>query len=206
MTGPASRGAADAAHPWQWPDDPYTVRPPWGSGHPPSAFLGLARSGAVRGRVLDVGCGTGEHVLMCAGLGLDATGIDLAATAPRTTGDKARRYCAHARFPHHDARSPADLGERFDTVLDCGMLHLPDPDDRPAFTAGLRAVLHPGGRSLPLCFSDREPRTLGTAGPHRLTRDDLTDTFADGLHVDCTVPATIEIILDGPASRPGSPR
>ena len=28
------------------------------------------------GRVLDIGCGTGEHALMCAAMGLDATGID----------------------------------------------------------------------------------------------------------------------------------
>ena len=27
-------------------------------------------------RVLDLGCGTGEHALMAAGLGLDATGLD----------------------------------------------------------------------------------------------------------------------------------
>src|ERR1700735_2878166 len=55
--------------------------PPWDIGHPQPAFLALARSGELRGRVLDIGCGTGEHALMAAGLGLDATGIDVAPRA-----------------------------------------------------------------------------------------------------------------------------
>lgn len=185
------------ANPWQRLDDLYAEPPPWEIGRPQPVFLDLARSGAIRGRVLDVGCGTGEHVLMCAGLGLDATGVDLAATALRAARDKASRRGLPARFLHHDARWLADLGERFDTVLDSGLFHLLDPDDRAAFTAGLRAVLRPGGRYFMLCFSDREPRAPGAVGgPYRLTRDDITAAFAGTLRIDSVEPATIEIILD----------
>ena len=196
MAGPPSQDAAGAANPWQRFDDLYSVRPPWEIGRPQQAFLGLARSGAIRGRVLDVGCGTGEHVLMCADLGLDATGLDLAATALRAADDKARRRGSTARFLHHDARKLAALGEQFDTVLDSGLFHLLDPDDRAAFTGGLRAVLRPGGRYFMLCFSDREPRVPGAVGPHRLTREDIAAEFADGLRIDFIEPATIEITLD----------
>jgi SAM-dependent methyltransferase len=55
----------------------YTTAPPWDIGRPQPAFAGLARAGAIRGRVLDAGCGTGEHALMAAGSGQDATGIDI---------------------------------------------------------------------------------------------------------------------------------
>ena len=60
------------------PEEPdlYASPPPWDIGRPQPAFLGLARAGLIRGRVLDAGCGTGEHTLMAAGLGLDATGAD----------------------------------------------------------------------------------------------------------------------------------
>ncbi|MFF3405019.1 class I SAM-dependent methyltransferase [Streptomyces sp. NPDC002742] len=195
MAGPNSHDDADAPNPWQRLDDLYAVRPPWEIGHPQPVFLDLARSGAIRGRVLDVGCGTGEHVLMCADLGLEATGVDLAATALAAARDKAQRRGAAVRFLHHDARRLTELGEQFDTVLDSGLFHLLDPEDRAAFTDGLRDVLRPGGRYFMLCFSDRQPRT-GATGPHRLTRDDVTAAFADSLRIDSIEPATIEITLD----------
>ncbi|MFI5992738.1 class I SAM-dependent methyltransferase [Streptomyces sp. NPDC051362] len=185
----------EVPNPWQELDDLYAVRPPWEIGRPQPAFLDLARSGAIRGRVLDVGCGTGEHALMCAGLGLDVTGIDLAATALRTAEDKAQRRGAAVRFLHHDARRLTDLGERFDTVLDSGLFHLLAPDDRPAFTGGLHETLRPGGRYFMLCFSDREPES-GRRGPHRLSRDDITEAFEGALRIDSVEPATIDITLD----------
>ncbi|HEV2779071.1 MAG TPA: class I SAM-dependent methyltransferase [Actinophytocola sp.] len=175
------------------PDDLYASPPPWDIGRPQPAFLALAGRGALTGRVLDVGCGTGEHVLMCAGLGLDATGVDLAATALRIAADKARERGRTARFLRHDARRLADLGESFDTVLDCGLFHIFDGADRAAFVAGLRCVLPPGGRYFMLCISDREPRDWG---PHRITRDDITTAFARGWRVDSIEPGTIDITLD----------
>src|SRR5207249_4092810 len=72
------------------PDELYATPPPWDLGRPQSAFLALADQGAIRGRVLDVGCGTGEHVLMCAQRGLAATGIDLATPALAAAQKKAR--------------------------------------------------------------------------------------------------------------------
>jgi predicted RNA methylase len=45
--------------------------PPWDIGRPQPAFVRLARSGVLAGRVLDVGCGTGEHALLAAAHGAD---------------------------------------------------------------------------------------------------------------------------------------
>src|ERR1700678_3420795 len=72
--------------------------PPWDIGHPQPAFVTLARSGAVVGRVLDIGCGTGEHALMAAELGLDATGIDVATRAILLAEQKAKSRKLAARF------------------------------------------------------------------------------------------------------------
>src|SRR5215212_7074918 len=109
----------------RWPDEMYAgQRPAWDIGRPQPAFLALADSGTIRGRVLDVGCGTGEHVLMCAERGLDATGVDLASTALAPATAKADRRHLTARFLHHDARRLADLAASFDTVLDCVLFHL----------------------------------------------------------------------------------
>jgi SAM-dependent methyltransferase len=179
---------------WRRPDELYTGgRPPWDIGRPQRAFLALADAGEIRGRVLDVGCGTGEHVLLCADRGLDATGVDLAPRALATARTKAEQRHLAARFLLHDARRLADLAESFDTVLDCGLFHIFDAPDRAAVVAGLRTALVPGGQYLMLCFSDAQP---GDTGPHRVTRDEIVATFRSGWRVDSIEPATIETLTD----------
>lgn len=182
------------------PDDLYLSPPPWDIGRPQPAFRALADAGAIRGRVLDVGCGTGEHVLMAAGLGLDAAGVDLASAALRTAAEKARDRGVTVRFLHQDARKLADLGESFDTVLDCGLFHIFGDDDRAAFAGSLRAVLVPGGRYFMLCFSDREPGDRWSH-VHRVTREEITATFANGWRIDSIEPATIDITTDSDGIR-----
>jgi cyclopropane fatty-acyl-phospholipid synthase-like methyltransferase len=176
-------------------DAMYAGQPPWDIGRPQAAFVALADAGLIRGRVLDAGCGTGEHVLMCANLGLDATGVDLAQVALRAAEEKARTRGLTARFIRQDARHLSELGEIFDTVLDCGLFHLPvfTEEDRASYVAGLRSVLRRGGRYFMLGFSDREP---GTGGPLRLTQDQIRTAFADGWQIDSIEPATIEITTD----------
>jgi cyclopropane fatty-acyl-phospholipid synthase-like methyltransferase len=171
-------------------EDLYAGPPPWDIGRPQAAFRALADAGALRGRVLDVGCGTGEHALMAAGLGLNVTGVDLAVTALHTAERKAQERGLEARFLHQDALRLADLGESFDTVLDCGLFHVFTGDDRDAFAGSLRSAVRPGGRYFMLGFSDRQP---DGPGPHRLTREDITGTFAAGWRADSIEPATIEV-------------
>jgi len=168
-------------------------QPPWDIGRPQPAFLALADAGVIRGRVLDVGCGTGEHVLLCADRGLDATGVDLAPMALAMAEAKADERHLAARFLCHDARHLADLAESFDTVLDCGLFHIFDDADRATFVASLRTALGPGGRYLMLCFSDAQP---GDTGPHRVTRDEIVTAFRPGWRVDSIEPATIETLTD----------
>src|SRR5690242_18535501 len=127
------------------PEELYASPPPWDIGRPQPAFLALAEAGAIRGRVLDAGCGTGEHTMLAAGLGLETIGIDLATNALRVAERKAHERGRQARFLRHDARRLADLDESFDTVLDCGLFHIFSGQDRAAYVTGLRAVLQPGG-------------------------------------------------------------
>jgi len=166
--------------PRDW-EDAYARPPHWDLGRPQPAFRALAAAGAFRGRVLDVGCGTGEHVLLCAALGLDAVGIDVAAAPMQAAEGKARDRGLNARFLQHDVRGLAELEESFDTVLDCGLFHIFCEEDRAAYVDSVRSVLVPGGRYFMLCFSDQQP---GDGGPRRLTRDDILSAFANGWRVN----------------------
>jgi cyclopropane fatty-acyl-phospholipid synthase-like methyltransferase len=180
-------------------DAAYSGTPPWDIGRPQRAFHELAEAGAIRGRVLDVGCGTGEQALMAAGLGLEAIGVDLAPTAIGIARDKARDRGLQARFVVADALDLATLGERFDTVLDCGLFHIFADAERPLFVASLAAVTRPGGRYHLLCFSDRQP---GQFGPRRVRQDEIRSSFADGWRVDSIEPAILEITVN-PAGAAG---
>ncbi|MGW3567793.1 DUF2218 domain-containing protein [Streptomyces sp. NPDC000941] len=188
MTQPHSHAGASAGASGAL-EELYSSRPPWDIGRPQPALQALADAGAIRGRVLDVGCGTGEHTLLAAAQGLDATGIDLATNALHTAQGKARSRGLTARFLRHDARKLADLSGAFDTVLDSLVFHSFTSEDRAAYLRGLRTVLRPGGRYFMLGFSDRQPGELGR--PHKLTAQEIRLAFAEGWCIDSIEPATI---------------
>jgi cyclopropane fatty-acyl-phospholipid synthase-like methyltransferase len=173
-------------------DAAYAATPPWDIGRPQPAFLALAESGALRGHVLDAGCGTGEHALMAAGSGLRATGIDRSATAIAFAVEKARARGLDVRFLVGDVLDMASLDERFDTVLDMGLFHTFDDGDWVTYVANLRRVTSPGSRYFMLCFSDRQP---GETGPRRVSQEEIRRSFAEGWRIDAVDASTIETNL-----------
>jgi hypothetical protein len=54
-------------------EEAYRSRPPWDIDGPQPQFARLLGAGLIQGRVLDVGCGTGENALFFASQGLVAT-------------------------------------------------------------------------------------------------------------------------------------
>lgn len=157
-------------------------RPSWDIGSPQPAFLELAEAGVIRGRVLDVGCGTGEHALLAAGIGLQATGIDISRAAIAIATRKARDRGLAARFLVWDALELARLGEQFDTVLDCGLFHWFGEKDRPRYVDALWVAIPRGGRCFILCFSDR--RRWRRSRGRGVTIPDIQAAFSDGWTID----------------------
>ncbi len=176
-------------------DSAYDGRPPWDIGRPQAAFVRLSDAGAITGRVLDAGCGTGEHALLAAGRGLDATGIDSSPKAIALAERKAAARGLGARFVVWDALRLVELGARFDTVLDCGLFHVFDDDARSRYVESLAGVLPPGGRYFMLCFSDRQP---GDWGPRRVSEQELRAAFDTGWVIDSIEPSTLETNLVQP--------
>src|SRR4051812_30453799 len=166
-----------AGVPW---DASYRDGPaPWDVGRPQPAIARLAQAGAFAGDVLDAGCGTGENALCVAALGLRVLGVDVAETAVSLAREKAAARALEADFAVADALRLDALGREFDTVLDCGLFHTFDGDERRAYVSGLAAVTRRGGRVVLLCFSDIGPGT----GPHPVSEPDLRTAFATGWSV-----------------------
>lgn len=174
-------------------DASYEGTPPWDIDRPQPAFKALAVAGVLHGKVLDVGCGTGEHALLAASLGLEVVGVDTAPRAIERAEKKAQQRRLTARFRVWDALRLSELGERFDTVLDCGLFHIFSDEDRPRFADSLAAVLSSGGRYYMLCFSERQP---GDWGPRRVSQAEIHQAFSEGWHVDAIEPAHIDITID----------
>ncbi|OXM51897.1 class I SAM-dependent methyltransferase [Amycolatopsis alba] len=147
---------------------------PWDFGGPQPAVVRAA--GRFTGTVLDAGCGSGENALHLVSRGLPVLGVDVAETALETAREKNRERGLDAEFATADALHLERLQCRFDTVLDCGLFHAFDADERVAYVKSLEAVTK--GTLYILCFSEGE-----SAGPHPVKREALTKPFGAGWRV-----------------------
>src|SRR5215468_8716410 len=180
MTTPAAR----------W-DSAYEAgsRPPWDIGRPQPAFVRLADDGLLSGRVLDAGCGSGEHALLAAARGADVVGVDISPRAIEQARRKADERRLAVRFEVADALSLGELGLTFDTVIDSGLFHVFDDADRARYVTSLAGVLAPGGTCYLMCFSAHQP---GTTGPRRVRREELRTAFSDGWDITAIVAEAFE--------------
>lgn len=163
-------------------DEAYKGTPPWDIGRPQREVVSLARSREIRGKVLDLGCGTGENALYLAGLGHDVWGVDDSTVAIQKAKAKAIERRIEATFLVWDAFDLPGLEESFDTILDSGLFHIFSDEERPLFVQSLSKVLRPDGRYFMLCFSDSEPADWG--GPRRISKREIRTTFAEGWRIE----------------------
>jgi cyclopropane fatty-acyl-phospholipid synthase-like methyltransferase len=169
----------------------YAGQAPWDIGKPQKPFLDVADR--ITGSLLDAGCGTGDTALYFAGRGCRVTGTDFIEEAIKRARPKATDQGVPATFLVLDALTLKDWPERFDNVIDSGLLHVFSDEDRRRYVGGLASVLRPGGRLFLLCFSDEEP---GTRGPRRVSKKELHDAFAQGWVIESIERSRYEVRPD----------
>ncbi len=158
-------------------DDAYRATPPWDIGRPQPALVEVAEKGEMRpGRVLDVGCGTGENALFLARSGFTVFGIDMARDAIKAAKAKAVQRGVKANFELGNALATGFENNYFDNVVDSGLFHTFEDRERPVYVAEISRVLRRQGKYFMLCFSDKEPRDWG--GPRRITKEEIEETFS----------------------------
>jgi len=173
---------------------------PWDIGRPQPAVVRLTDEGRFVGPVLDVGCGTGEHALLIAALGYSVLGVDVAESAVAMARASAVARGIGAEFALADALHLERLGRTFRTVLDSGLLHTFDADERPQYAASLASVTDRDGIVHLLCFSDDGPDT----GPHPISQDDLRTAFnpSAGWMIAAIAPDRLQTRFHGDAGAP----
>ena len=156
-------------------DNAYQSRTaPWVIGEPQAAIVDLERAGWIRGKVLDVGCGAGEHTILLTRLGYDVLGIDFAPYAIAQARDNAAAQGVDARFAVVDAMNLGDE-PRYDTIVDSALFHIFDDTDRPKYVASLHAACRPDALVHVLALSD-----AGRGFGPQVSETDIREAFDDG--------------------------
>src|SRR5260370_34707697 len=164
-----------ADHP-SW-NSQYQGSPPWDIGRPQPDFVRLAEAGELAGRVLDVGCGTGEQAMLAATHGAEAMGVDVAELAIQRAREKAEERGIHATFQVADAMHLDRLGRQFDVITDSGVFHVFSDEERSAFVTSPRSGLRTRGIYYMMCVRDLQTCHWG---PRRVSNTENRASVADG--------------------------
>jgi SAM-dependent methyltransferase len=155
---------------------------PWDIGGPQPALASVRE--VFRGRVLDVGSGTGDNALWVASLeGVSGvTAVDLSPDAVEEALARQAKVAALPRAPLSFTVGdvfalPADWSA-FDTLLDSAVFHcIGDDDAQRRYLAAVTQRVSVGGRAVCLVFSDRNgdpwvgPRRISEAHARKLWTD-----------------------------------
>jgi SAM-dependent methyltransferase len=147
--------------------------PPWVIGEPQPAIVELERAGLIHSKVLDVGCGTGEHTILLTRLGYDVLGADFAPHAVEQARANAADKGVDARFEVADAMNLGEPG--YQTIVDSALFHIFDDADRERYVRSLRGALRPGGLIHVLALSD-----AGRGFGPEVSETDIRKAFGDG--------------------------
>ncbi|WP_107654576.1 class I SAM-dependent methyltransferase [Nocardia suismassiliense] len=162
---------------------------PWVIGEPQPAIVALERDGCIWGRVLDPGCGAGEHTILLSKLGYDVLGIDLSPSAIEfARANAAAQDVPAAKFEVADAIAlgTAEAPPTFDTIVDSALFHIfgTEPDARAAYVRSLHALCKPGGLVNILALSDAGPGF----GP-QISDSIIRESFTEGWELEDIQPA-----------------
>jgi SAM-dependent methyltransferase len=160
-------------------DEAYKSRTaPWVIGEPQPAIVELQRAGWIHSKVLDVGCGTGEHTILLTRLGYDVLGVDLSPRAIEQARANAAAKGVDARFEVADAMNlGAEPG--YTTIVDSALFHIFDDTDRPRYVRSLHAATRPGGLVHVLALSD-----AGRGFGPQVSEAVVRDAFSDGWELE----------------------
>jgi SAM-dependent methyltransferase len=174
-------------------DDAYQARTaPWVIGEPQPAIVELERTGVIRGRVLDAGCGAGEHTILLTRLGYNVLGIDFSPTAIEQARENAAAKGVDARFDVGDAMNLPEE-PAYDTVIDSALFHIFDDADRPKYVRSLHAACRPGALVHVLALSD-----AGHGFGPEVSEAVVREAFGDGWELEALDTTTYRGVVGEP--------
>jgi cyclopropane fatty-acyl-phospholipid synthase-like methyltransferase len=133
-------------------------------------------------RALDVGCGSGVHVVFLASEGFQTTGIDISSVGISNVQQRLNALALKASLRIEGADRLDFPPRSFDLVLCVGVYDCTGPLIAKASVERLVPILTPGARGLFLFASDRDCRVTAenSLGLYGYTREEVEDLFDTG--------------------------
>ena len=146
---------------------------PWDTGRPSSELRRILQQHDIpRGRVLELGCGTGTNAIFLAQQGFEVTAVDISTLAIERARVKAAEGGVNVTLAAADLLDLPDLGPAFPFVFDRGVYHTVRREALDGFLETLSRVSAPGGMYLTLAGNANEVRP-DEEGPPRVSAETI---------------------------------
>jgi SAM-dependent methyltransferase len=160
-------------------DAVYAGDAPWDIGAAQPDLMALIEAFPPPGRVVDLGCGTGDLVIALAERGYPVVGVDFAESAVeearRRLAVESAELQARVELRVGDALTPSTFARDFDSAVDSGFYHLFDLPTRERLVHDLARALPHGGRYYMLGFAIAIP---APDVPRQVTAEELERLFS----------------------------
>jgi len=146
---------------------------PWETGMPDQALINLVTGcPSLSGRVLDIGCGTGNNAVWLAEQGFAVTALDISTSAIALAEKRRAGRGVDLRLLAADFLACDLETEVFDLVFDRGCFHcLPDKDAQRKYVDKVASCLKPDGTWLSLIGNKDQP--ANDKGPPRMSATEI---------------------------------
>jgi ubiquinone/menaquinone biosynthesis C-methylase UbiE len=160
-------------------DAVYTGRAPWDVGAPQADLMALIEEIPPDGRIIDLGCGTGDLVICLARRGHSVLGVDFVPAAVDEAERRVRALTPEERarvdLRVGDALRLAQMDDEIGAIVDSGFFHLFEGPARRTLVDEVASVLPRGGRYYMLGFAISIP---APDVPNEVTVEELRRLFS----------------------------
>jgi len=132
------------------------------------------------GNFLDLGTGPGTQAVQLAKLGFNVTGSDLAQSAV----DRAKKLYPSPSYIVDDILNSKFPDNKFDFILDRGVFHVFEPEQRPLYLSQIKRILKENGILFLKCMSIEEKDLSGDKGPFKYSKDQIKEFFEKDFEIE----------------------